>query len=416
MMTHKAISNFRALAENKTVSLSGYKSTPYFQDPESKDLFKNFRVWRKEETEFRFGQDYAEFFDGLDISDATVIYEGPLELSNDRKLTFVDSDVVIGKTYTYWIAAAQGEATGPVAVKVRDPKVWWTEDKICQKMDELEKKYPDLVQSQNIGKTVEGRNITALIAGHGKKDIALIGAIHAGEAGPALMLSLIENFLAENSKLLKNISILAVPVVNLDQYQREVQGVPWYLRVNSNGVDLNRNFPADWDEIGLGYGLDTSEPDSGTYRGLFPASEPEVKAVMSFLKKQKPVTVFSYHCLAGVCGKHFLASACSIDNADYSNRCKDIVKKYSEGYARDLQEEELNDDNIGFAGSGGSLTTWCYRELNVPAFDLEFSKDIEGCQTDGTDETMLQDNQRRHTEGMRSFMKMVETELPVINK
>ena len=404
-MTSKAITSFRAIAKDGIVRLSGYKSTPCFQNAESETLFEKIRVWRKEEVDFQFGQDYAEYFDGMTNSAATLIHEGPLDISNDRKLTFVDHNVTIGKTYTYWIAAAQGEPAGPVPVKVRDLNVWWSEDKIRAKMLELKEKYPDLVRLRKIGKTVEKRDLSAMVIGHGKKGIALVGAIHAGESGPELILAAVESLLTDNAELFKNVSILAVPVVNLDQRQRQVRGVPWYIRTNSNGVDLNRNFPSDWDKIELGYGLDSSDPDSMTYRGLSPASEPEVQAVISFLQKYRPIAIFSCHCLACVCGKRFLTAKCAVDNTDYGNNCKQIVKSYCEGYSRDLQGQPFNAGNLSFSTTAGSFATWCYRELNVPAFDLEFSEDIEGCQTDKTDETLLKDNQRRHTEGIRSVMK-----------
>lgn len=403
-MARKAITSFRAIVENKTVRLSGYKSTPCFQNAESKDTFKKFRIWRKEETDFEFGLDYAEFFDGLDNSSATLIHQGQLDVSNDRKLTFVDRDVAVGKTYAYWIAAAEGQPTGPAAVKVRSPEVWWPEDKIRAKMLDLKGKYPDLVQLQKIGETVEKRDLSALIVGYGKKSLALVGAIHAGESGPELILAAVETLLSDNTELFKDVSILAVPVVNLDQRQRQAQGVPWYIRTNSNGVDLNRNFPTDWDKIELGYGLDSSDPDSMTYRGLSPASEPEVQAVMSFLRKHKPAAVFSCHCLASVCGKRFLTAACAADDTDYSHSCKQAVKAYCEGYSRDLPGQAFNDGILSFGCSAGSFPTWCYRELNIPAFDLEFSEDIEGCQTDKTDEAMLKDNQRRHTKGIKSLI------------
>ena len=405
-MARKAILYLRAIVENKTVRLSGYKGTPQFRDPETnKTLFKTFRVWRQEEADFQFGQDYAEFFDGLDNSSATLIHEGPLDISNDRKISFVDHDVAVGKTYVYWMAAAESLPCGPVAVRVRDEKVWWSEKKIRAKMLELQEKYPDLVKLQKIGKTVENRELSAMIIGHGKKKIALVGAVHAGEAGPELILHAAETLLADNAELLNDVSILAVPVVNLDQRQKLVQGAPWYIRTNSNGVDLNRNFPVDWDEIELGYGLDSSDPDSGTYHGLSPASEPEVQAVMSFLQEHKPDVVFSCHCLACLCGKFFFAAKCAGNDADYGNRCKQVVEPYCRGYSRDLPGPAFEDSNIGFGSSAGSLPRWCYRELNIPAFDLEFSKDIEGCQTDKTDEAMLKDNQRRHTEGIMALMK-----------
>ena len=55
-------------------------------------------------------------------------------------------------------------------------------------------------------------------------------------------------------------------------------------RQNARGVDLNRNFPRNW------------KPLTGTYNsGPGPASEPETKAIMAFLRAVRPAYVISFH-------------------------------------------------------------------------------------------------------------------------
>lgn len=411
-MASKAISLLRAVVENETVQISGYKATLYFEGTGNSDVFKTLRIWRKEETDFRFGFDYGEYFDGLSHSNATLIYEGPLDASNNRKFTFVDRDVTVGKTYAYWMAAAETEPAGPASVKVRDPKVWWPESMIRARMLQLKENFPSLVEVHKIGRTVQGRELMALSVGRGEKSIGLVGAVHAGESGPELIIPALETLLADNKDIFGAVSVIAVPVVNLDERQREVEGLPWYLRTNSNGVDLNRNFPANWSETSLGYGLDSSDPDSATYRGQAPTSEPEVQAVISFLRENKPIAVLAYHWLASVCGKTFIAPGCADDDTDYGKTCKQIVKSYCEGYSRGCGEQASTDDNPYFAGSAGSLPTWCYRELNIPAFDIEGSEEDPGtrrARIDNTDEELLMDYQRRHTEGLRHLLKSISS-------
>ncbi|PHX60810.1 MAG: hypothetical protein CK552_04015, partial [Actinobacteria bacterium] len=57
-------------------------------------------------------------------------------------------------------------------------------------------------------------------------------------------------------------------------------------RVTASGVDLNRNFPADWLQQGLG---------SSSWSGPSAGSEAEAKAVMAFLARTDPTALLSFH-------------------------------------------------------------------------------------------------------------------------
>ncbi|MBI4403252.1 MAG: carboxypeptidase regulatory-like domain-containing protein [Deltaproteobacteria bacterium] len=59
----------------------------------------------------------------------------------------------------------------------------------------------------------------------------------------------------------------------------------------SAGVDLNRNYPYDWDN----QEQSTKKPESEDYRGPQPASERETQNLMYFLSKYKPVAAISFH-------------------------------------------------------------------------------------------------------------------------
>src|SRR5204862_5793858 len=72
----------------------------------------------------------------------------------------------------------------------------------------------------------------------------------------------------------------------------DVWGIPVYTpagparhtRQNAHGVDLNRNWPRHWAHLG-----------GATYSGPVPASEPETKAIMAFLKQVRPRWIVSFH-------------------------------------------------------------------------------------------------------------------------
>jgi len=403
--SRKDLTRLRAKVLDGEVHLTAYKSTPAFQSKTGGGRFRTVRVYRREEPAFTFGQDYAEYFDGLLHRDAELVFQGPLKPANNRKFTYVDNSARIGSTYAYWMAPEVGEPTGPVAVKVRDPEVWWTTNKIEHVITELREKYPSMVAVKVIGQTVRGQKIQGIRIGNGKRCIALVGALHAGESGPELMLPAFESILAERKDLLAQVSIAAIPSVNLDERGRLAEGVPWYLRTNANGVDLNRNYPADWDTVDYNYGLDTSDPDSMTYRGPRPASEPETRAVMDFLREGPVDVVYSFHCLAGICGAHLLGPKCAAKDGAYNAESVKFANTYATGM--DPLHSAVNAFRHGT--SAGSLPAWCYRELHVPAFDLEISaRETEArakCVVDQTDRPLLKEYQKRHTNGLRSVLE-----------
>lgn len=74
------------------------------------------------------------------------------------------------------------------------------------------------------------------------------------------------------------VHLMFIPGINLDNK---------IGRINSNGVDLNRNFPEGWIQT----------PNDGyAYSGPNPASEDETKVMIKFFKEEKPVVYMNVHC------------------------------------------------------------------------------------------------------------------------
>ncbi len=61
----KDLAFLRAKAIDGRVRLTAYKSTPALKDKAAQARFREIRVYRREESDFTFGEDYAEYFDGL---------------------------------------------------------------------------------------------------------------------------------------------------------------------------------------------------------------------------------------------------------------------------------------------------------------------------------------------------------------
>jgi protein MpaA len=135
----------------------------------------------------------------------------------------------------------------------------------------------------NLGKTVQGRDITAIIYGSGAKRVLVFGGIHGDEQHTTVL----ARALAVNINSLNlppNITLVVVPDVNPD-------GLMVSKRVNANGVDINRNFPSKtWR---------AEYTDQKHYPGVKPSSEPETRAVLSLLESYPPHLVITLHAALG---------------------------------------------------------------------------------------------------------------------
>ena len=151
--------------------------------------------------------------------------------------------------------------------------------------------------------------------------------------------------------------------------------------------------------------MDTSDPDSSTYRGPAPASEPETRAVIDFLRAAPVEAVYSFHCLASICGAYLLGPKNAAKDQAYAAKCQRFAVAYCHGMDRSHPEDNV----FRFGTSSGSLPAWCYRELRVPAFDFEISsretEALEKCRVDRTDRPLLSTYQRRHTDGLLAVLE-----------
>lgn len=401
-MPRKLFYQLTAKVVRGTVLLSFYQSTPVYQS-KSMPLDTIFTIYRKEEPGFAFGLDYEEYFDSSEINDADKIYQGTLELFYKRRYFFTDNTAKIGMTYCYWVSAgSEHPPFGPCYVKVRDDAVWWPHEKVLSTINQLAMDFKELVTVNEYGFTTMKKPLKGLIVGNSHHPIALVGTIHAGESGPELMLPALRRLLENDAELLSKIGIAALPTVNVDSRERMVQGEPQYIRTNPCGVDINRNFDADWNTVDYSYGYDTSEHGGQTYRGPFPNSEEETKAVIRFIEEVKPCAVFSFHYLASVCDDAFFTANSAKGDTDYIKSCQKMIDYYKSGFRNNASVADLD-----YICTDGSLPAYIYRQYGIPCFDLEFTGDEEGCccRNDHTTKEVIELYQQRHYQGLRNLIR-----------
>jgi protein MpaA len=134
-----------------------------------------------------------------------------------------------------------------------------------------------------LGKTVLGRDITAIIYGSGAKHVLVFGGIHGDEPNSTVVARALAVHINPET-LPSNLTLIIVPDVNPD-------GLIAHTRVNANGVDINRNFPSktwrsDYTEL-------------TRYPGAQPSSEPETRAMLSLLERYPPHLAVTLHAALG---------------------------------------------------------------------------------------------------------------------
>ena len=230
---------------------------------------------------------------------------------------------------------------------------------------------PNITNLFSIGKSHEERDIWVLkVSDNAERDesakeaTAYYDALtHARE--PLSMMStlyyiqwLTENY--NNPKtvakyLVDNREMHFILVVNPDGYTYNTENFPnggggWrknrrVIDDECTGVDLNRNFNAQYD----GPGSSSNAPCSDIYRGPSATSEPETKLIQDYIGTILPATAFSSHSYSQVIiDPDKKVDHPSYDFATYANYASEFTHRAYHGYGS-------ADDLIGYLASGTTL-------------------------------------------------------------
>lgn len=258
-----------------------------------------------------------------------------------------------------------------------------------QRLDEiltgLKEKFP-FITVQSIGQSVLGTPIHELRVGRGMKKVHMNGSFHANEwITTVLLLRLVHTYLLSLTNRVsisginpwscyQNIELSLVPMVNPDGVDLVINGplVPYYDEVmkinggseefvhwkaNIRGVDLNKQFPANWD-------IDRKRkapngPAPRDYPGNAPLTEPEAIAMAHLAK----INQFDY-CLAfHTQGEEFYWGYEGNEPEDSAR----IAKRFEKvsGYKA-----------VRYVDSHAGYKDWFLQEFQRPAFTIELGKGI----------------------------------------
>ena len=251
-------------------------------------------------------------------------------------------------------------------------------------IQQLQNLYGNIVQVSSLCTTLDGREVFDVTVGTGDNHILIFGAMHAREyiTIQIVMRQLCDAIDAMNgyggtyqgistAELLQDVTIHFVPnsnpdgvaisqfglsSINSDSIRQKVSAMggdfeQW--KANANGVDLNRNFDADWQNYhGSQY------PSSERYKGIYPGIELESAALIKLVKDYNVKRTISYHSCGEVIYWYYKQQGAVFEES------KRFAQRISgeTGYYLDADYTAL--DPAGFKD-------WAVYKLGIPSLTIE---------------------------------------------
>ena len=215
----------------------------------------------------------------------------------------------------------------PYGIDVVFTDIDYTYEIMEMDIEGLQARYP-FIETGVAGRSVLGKNLYYIRLGSGPVQVHYNGAHHSLEwiTSPLLM-KFIENFCRAYAagssirgyniqQIWNSSSIYIIPMVNPDGVNLVLEGLkpdnPYYnellqwndtgqpfsqvWQANIRGVDLNRNYPASWEEAKAQEpSLGITGPGPTRFGGPFPLSEPESQAIVDFTRQHNFKLVIAYH-------------------------------------------------------------------------------------------------------------------------
>ena len=285
---------------------------------------------------------------------------------------------------------ARGQASAGYSVWKR----WDGPGGIHAEIDALASDHPDLVRTEVIGKSVQGRDIVAVrvtadaprVADGARPAVLYLSLQHArewisGEVTRRLLHSMVEGYGVdpETTKLLETTELWFLPVANPDGYERTFEPGNRLWRKNTadnnhdgkidvyDGVDPNRNLPDHWGYTPEG---SSSVPADQSYRGPSPASEPETKALVGLGSRLRFRFIVNYHSF----GRLVLypigwqEQTPTADQSIYAALAGTPVDPAIPGYKPELSADLYS--------TNGETSSWAHANTGTLAFTVELGEGI----------------------------------------
>jgi g-D-glutamyl-meso-diaminopimelate peptidase len=246
------------------------------------------------------------------------------------------------------------------------------------------------LEIETIGQTHFGRKVYAFRIGNGPQNVLLIGSHHGREwITSSLLMKMAEDYLSAkkhnqligeySTAIFNDVSLWVVPMLNPDGVtiqQGFIDKFPYFHRkrltmmnenladftrwkANGVGVDLNRQYPAGWEEL-------PEKPRFHSYqffKGKRPIEAKEIRAIVQFTERIQPEMAIAYHSS----GQEIYWNYRNGDNIERD-------RKIAEGVSQ-LTGYKLGDPPK--KAVGGGFTDWFITTYQKPAMTIEICPLVE---------------------------------------
>lgn len=269
-----------------------------------------------------------------------------------------------------------------------NPEQVYSYETMANDIKKLAETYPGIVSYKSIGKTAYGRDIWAVKLGKGPATVFLNGSHHAREwMTTALNMYMIDQYAQAYKQnlvyegypvkdLLDKVTIWFVPMVNPDGVTLQQYGVAAFpeevrnqliqmnggssnferWKANANGLDPNRQYDADWENIkNAAYW-----PGWMNHKGTAPVEGEEAKALVAFTYEINPEIAVAYHSAGQILYWFFHNTP---ENMDRDKAMADDISNMT-GYSEVIPVANP---------SGGGYTDWFIQEFGRPGFTPEIA-------------------------------------------
>ena len=242
-----------------------------------------------------------------------------------------------------------------------------------------------------LGNSVEGRKVTAYHFGTGSKELLFVAGAHGGyEWNTTLVAYQLMDYLKANpTSIPSGLRVTVIPTLNPDGLfkvtGKDGRFVPTDVstskevvvsgRYNGNNVDLNRNFDCDWKATGIWQSTKVSG-------GSAPFSEPESKALKTYITAHKPTAVVEWFSSAGGVYSSHCGGTVSAETAAITNVYAD-----ASGYPayKEFNSYEITGDSVNWLAKNNipaisvlltnhTDTEWAKNKAGIDALLAHYAK------------------------------------------